>query len=284
MNNARLGVGGQGIGAAEGAYQHALTYAKTRKQGSTNVPKGIGTILDHADVRRMLLTMKADIFAARSLALETAVSIDLSNASSDGRWKSRAAFLTPIAKSFGTETGCRVAELGMQIHGGMGFIEESGAAQYYRDVRVTTIYEGTNGIQAMDLVGRKLMDGGEAAYSLVDEIEKTVKSCPEDFSSMVGEVMLASKALREAIKWMCSQKNINDRFSGAVPFLNAFARVLGGYFHLKSAIQEEHVGPRTKLARFYILNLLPEYIGLLQQAQQGCEDLYSFSPNEMLEA
>ena len=284
MNNARLGVGGQGIGAAEGAYQHALTYAKTRKQGSTNVQKGIGTILDHADVRRMLLTMKADIFAARSLALETAVSIDLSNASSDGRWKSRAAFLTPIAKSFGTETGCRVAELGMQIHGGMGFIEESGAAQYYRDVRVTTIYEGTNGIQAMDLVGRKLMDGGEAAYSLVDEIEKTVKSCPEDFSSMAGEVMLASKALREAIKWMCSQKNINDRFSGAVPFLNAFARVLGGYFHLKSAIQEEHVGPRTKLARFYILNLLPEYIGLLQQAQQGCEDLYSFSPNEMLEA
>ena len=284
MNNARLGVGGQGIGAAEGAYQHALTYAKTRKQGSTNVQKGIGTILDHADVRRMLLTMKADIFAARSLALETAVSIDLSNASSDGRWKSRAAFLTPIAKSFGTETGCRVAELGMQIHGGMGFIEESGAAQYYRDVRVTTIYEGTNGIQAMDLVGRKLMDGGEAAYSLVDEIEKTVKSCPEDFSSMAGEVMLASKALREAIKWMCSQKNINDRFSGSVPFLNAFARVLGGYFHLKSAIQEEHVGPRTKLARFYILNLLPEYIGLLQQAQQGCEDLYSFSPNEMLEA
>ena len=284
MNNARLGVGGQGIGAAEGAYQHSLNFAKTRKQGATNVPKGIGTILDHADVRRMLITMKADIFAARSLALETAVSIDLSNALSNNAWKSRAAFLTPIAKSFGTEMGCRVAELGVQVHGGMGFIEESGAAQYYRDVRVTTIYEGTNGIQAMDLVGRKLMDGGEAAYSLVDEIEKTVKSCPEDFSSMAGEVMLASKALREAIKWMCSQKNINDRFSGAVPFLNAFARVLGGYFHLKSAIQEEHVGPRTKLARFYILNLLPEYIGLLQQAQQGCEDLYSFSPNEMLEA
>ena len=284
MNNARLGVGGQGIGAAEGAYQHALTYAKTRKQGSTNVPKGIGTILDHADVRRMLLTMKADIFAARSLALETAVSIDLSNASSDGGWKSRAAFLTPIAKSFGTETGCRVAELGVQVHGGMGFIEESGAAQYYRDVRVTTIYEGTNGIQAMDLVGRKLMDGGGAAFSLVDDIQKTVKTCPEDFSAIANEVMLASEALREAIKWMCSQKNINDRFAGAVPFLNAFARVLGGYFHLKSAIQEGHLGQRTKLARFYIFNLMPEYMGLLQQAKQGCEDLYSFSANELLEA
>ncbi len=284
MNNARLGVGGQGVGAAEGAYQHALSYAQTRKQGATNISKGIGTILDHADVRRMLLTMKADIFAARSLALETAVSIDLSNALSDGGWKSRAAFLTPIAKSFGTETGCRVAELGVQVHGGMGFIEESGAAQYYRDVRVTAIYEGTNGIQAMDLVGRKLMDGGEAAFSLVDDIQKTVKTCPEDFSAIANEVMLASEALREAIKWMCSQKNINDRFAGAVPFLNAFARILGGYFHLKSSIKEGHNGQRTKLARFYIFNLMPEYIGLLRQAKQGCEDLYSFSANELLEA
>ena len=134
----------------------------------------------------------------------------MSNALSDGGWKSRAAFLTPIAKSYGTETGCRVAELGVQVHGGMGFIEESGAAQYYRDVRVTAIYEGTNGIQAMDLVGRKLKDGGEAAFSLVDDIQKTVKICPEGFSSLAHEVMLASEALREAIKWMCSQKNIND--------------------------------------------------------------------------
>ena len=131
MNNARLGVGGQGIGAAEGAYQHALNYANARKQGISNMPNGIGTILDHADVRRMLLTMKADIFAARSLALATAVSIDLSNALNDSSWKLRAAFLTPIAKSFGTEIGCRVAELGIQVHGGMGYIEESGAAQYY---------------------------------------------------------------------------------------------------------------------------------------------------------
>jgi hypothetical protein len=284
MNNARLGVGGQGIGAAEGAYQHALAYAKARKQGATSAPKGIGTILDHADVRRMLLTMKADIFAARSLALFTAVSIDLSNASTDEGWKSRAAFLTPIAKSFGTETGCRVAELGVQVHGGMGFIEESGAAQYYRDVRVTAIYEGTNGIQAMDLVGRKLMDGGQAAYSLIDEIQDTIKNCPADFFSMAATLDLACEALRDDISWMCEQKNINDRFAGAVPFLNAFARVLGGYFHLKSAIQEGHTGPRAKLARFYIFNLMPEYIGLLHQAKQGCEHLYAFSANELLEA
>ena len=284
MNNARLGVGGQGIGAAEGAYQHALNYANTRKQGISNMPNGIGTILDHADVRRMLLTMKADIFAARSLALATAVSIDLSNALNDSSWKSRAAFLTPIAKSFGTEIGCRVAELGIQVHGGMGYIEESGAAQYYRDVRVTAIYEGTNGIQAMDLVGRKLMDGGKAAFSIIDEVQETIKQCPVDFSSIANEVQRASEALSKTIEWMCEQKNINDRFAGAVPFLNAFGRVLGGYFHLKSAIQEGHNGPRTKLARFYIFNLMPEYLGLLTQAKQGCDGLYSFSAAELLEA
>ena len=284
MNNARLGVGGQGIGAAEGAYQHALNYANTRKQGISNMPNGIGTILDHADVRRMLLTMKADIFAARSLALATAVSIDLSNALNDSSWKSRAAFLTPIAKSFGTEIGCRVAELGIQVHGGMGYIEESGAAQYYRDVRVTAIYEGTNGIQAMDLVGRKLMDGGKAAFSIIDEVQETIKQCPVDFLSIANEVQRASEALSKTIKWMCEQKNINDRFAGAVPFLNAFGRVLGGYFHLKSAIQEGHNGPRTKLARFYIFNLMPEYLGLLNQAKQGCDGLYSFSAAELLEA
>jgi len=284
MNNARLGVGGQGIGAAEGAYQHALNYANTRKQGISNMPNGNGTILDHADVRRMLLTMKADIFAARSLALATAVSIDLSNALNDSSWKSRAAFLTPIAKSFGTEIGCRVAELGIQVHGGMGYIEESGAAQYYRDVRVTAIYEGTNGIQAMDLVGRKLMDGGKAAFSIIDEVQETIKQCPGDFSLIANEVQRASEALSKTIEWMCEQKNINDRFAGAVPFLNAFGRVLGGYFHLKSAIQEGHNGPRTKLARFYIFNLMPEYLGLLTQARQGCDGLYSFSAAELLEA
>jgi len=284
MNNARLGVGGQGIGAAEGAYQHALNYANTRKQGISNVPNGIGTILDHADVRRMLLTMKADIFAARSLAMATAVSIDLGNALNDSSWKSRAAFLTPIAKSFGTEIGCRVAELGIQVHGGMGYIEESGAAQYYRDVRVTAIYEGTNGIQAMDLVGRKLMDGGKAAFSIIDEVQETIKQCPVDFSSIANEVQRASEALSKTIEWMCEQTNINDRFAGAVPFLNAFGRVLGGHFHLKSAIQEGHNGPRTKLARFYIFNLMPEYLGLLTQAKQGCDGLYSFSAAELLEA
>ena len=162
MNNARLGVGGQGIGAAEGAYQHALYYAQERKQGKSPLADGTGTILDHADVRRMLSTMRAEVFAARAIALMNAVAIDMSTATNERDWRARAAFLTPITKAFGTEVGMDVANMGIQVHGGMGFVEETGAAQYFRDVRVTAIYEGTNGIQAMDLVARKLMDGGEA--------------------------------------------------------------------------------------------------------------------------
>ncbi|NBT32923.1 MAG: acyl-CoA dehydrogenase, partial [Rhodobacteraceae bacterium] len=173
MNNARLGVGMQGIGSAEGAYQHALAYAMGRTQGKVG---GTGTIIEHADVRRMLATMKADVFAARAIALACGVAIDMTTATGDAAWQSRAAFLTPIAKAFGTDVGIEVSTTGMQVHGGMGFIEETGAAQYLRDVRVTAIYEGTNGIQALDLVGRKLMDGGEAAFRLLDEIEAGAKA------------------------------------------------------------------------------------------------------------
>ncbi|MEM6729412.1 MAG: acyl-CoA dehydrogenase family protein, partial [Pseudomonadota bacterium] len=166
MNNARLGVGMQGIGVAEAAYQHALAFAMDREQGKTTLTKdagGRGTIIDHADVRRMLTSMKADIFAARAIGIACAQAIDMATATGEATWKSRAAVFTPIAKAFGSEVGIDVAEQGVQIHGGMGFVEETGAAQFSRDVRITSIYEGTNGIQAMDLVARKMMDGGEAA-------------------------------------------------------------------------------------------------------------------------
>ncbi|MEO1239774.1 MAG: acyl-CoA dehydrogenase family protein, partial [Pseudomonadota bacterium] len=170
MNNARLGVGAQGIGVAEAAYQQAVAYARDRKQGTA---PGLGTIIEHADVKRMLGLMKAEIFAARSIALSCAVSTDMAAATGDARWSARAAFLTPIAKTYGTEVGWRVADQSVQVHGGMGYIEETGAAQLLRDVRVTQIYEGTNGIQAIDLVGRKLADGGEAAFQLIEQIEAT---------------------------------------------------------------------------------------------------------------
>lgn len=279
MNNARLGVGGQGVGVAEGAYQHALAYALERKQGRT--PLGEGTIVDHADVRRMLATMKAETFAARAIALETALAIDMSHATGTAEWKARAAFLTPVAKAFGTDTGIKVADLGIQVHGGMGFIEETGAAQYARDVRITSIYEGTNGIQSMDLVARKLMDGGDAAYALIEEIENFAEQARATRPNMAEMVWQASETLREATEWMVGQGDLNERFAGCVPFLDGFARILGAHYHLKAACAEEGEGPRTKLARFYIKRLLPEHAGLLAHATQGAAELYDLSIDDL---
>jgi hypothetical protein len=155
----------------------------------------------------------------------------------------------------------------------MGFVEESGAAQYLRDVRITAIYEGTNGIQSMDLVGRKLMDQGAAAGALLDEISDNVKEMGTDYPDLSAAVWDAVESLRETTEWMITQSDINQRFAGAVPYLKAFARVLGGYYHLSASCNETGNGPRTKLANFYIKNLLPEHVGLLVQAIQGADDL-----------
>ena len=279
MNNARLGVGVQGIGSAEAAYQHALAFAQERRQGRPLIEGGTGAILDHADVRRMLTTMKADTQAARAIALANAVAIDMANATGDADWKARAALLTPITKAFGTETGIAVAELGVQVHGGMGYIEETGAAQFFRDARVTAIYEGTNGIQAMDLVGRKMVDGGEAAYRLLDEVEANAEAARAILPDLAKSVWNAAETLRETTEWLVTQE-MNDRFAGAVPYLRAFARVLGGHFHLKSALAAPD-GPRAALAGFYIERLLPEHTGLCAHARAGAAGLYALSPDEL---
>ena len=276
MNNARLGVGGQGVGVAEGAYQHALAYALDRKQGKSPT----GNIAGHADVRRMLMEMKADVFAARAILLSCAVAIDMAQATEGAEWKARAAFLTPIAKAFGTDTGMRVAESGVQVHGGMGYIEETGAAQYYRDVRVTAIYEGTNGIQAMDLVARKMMDGGEMANRLMDEIEEQAERARASHPNMAEAVWQACESLREATDWLAGQTDLDNRFAGAAPYLKAFARVLGGHFHLGAAMAEPG-GAREKLARFYIARMLPEHTGLLAAATAGAESTFALSLDEL---
>ncbi|MBN2907516.1 MAG: acyl-CoA dehydrogenase [Rhodobacteraceae bacterium] len=281
MNNARLGVGIQGIGVAEGAYQHALAYALDRTQGRTPVGDGTGAIVDHADVRRMLATMKAEVFAARAIALSCAVAIDMGTATAEADWIARAAFLTPIAKAYGTDIGVEVASMGMQVHGGMGFIEETGAAQFLRDVRVTTIYEGTNGIQAMDLVGRKLMDGGEAAWRLLEEVEQGAEAARALLPDLAGEVWAAAESLRETTEWMLTQE-ANERFAGAVPFLRAWARVLGGHAHLAAARAEGGTGRRTDLARVFIARLLPEHGALLAQARAGAAGLYALSPDDLV--
>jgi len=280
MNNARLGVGGQGIGVAEGAYQHALAYAQDRTQGRSPIEGGTGNILDHADVRRMLLEMKADVFAARSIAVACAVAIDMETATGAKDWSARAALLTPIAKAFGTDVGVEVANTGVQVHGGMGFVEETGAAQYVRDVRVSTIYEGTNGIQAMDLVARKLSDGGEAMNALLDEIETQAEGARATLPDLAEPVWQASETLREAVDWMAGQSDLNERFAGSVPFLRAFARVLGGHYHLAAAIAEGGKGRRSTLARFYIERLMPEHAGLCAHATAGADGLYALSAED----
>ncbi len=277
MNNARLAVGTQGVGVAEAAYQHALAHAQERRQGRT--PLGSGPIIEHADVRRMLAQMRAEIFAARAIALSCAVAIDMAHATGEEHWQARAGFLTPIAKAHGTDIGCEVASLGVQIYGGMGFVEETGAAQYLRDVRITPIYEGTNGIQAMDLVGRKLADGGEAAMRLLQEIEDGAEAARPALPDLAGEVWAAAETLREATEWMLAQ-GMNDRFAGAVPYLRAFARVLGAHYHLRAALAEPK-GARARLARVFVRRVLPEHLGLLVQAREGAEALYALSPDDL---
>ncbi len=276
MNNARVGVATQGVGVAEAAYQHALAYAMDRKQGKAG---GTGAIAEHADVRRMLAAMKADTFAARAITMANAVAIDMSTATQDPAWAARAALLTPISKAFGTDIGSEVAATGIQVHGGMGYIEETGAAQYARDVRVTAIYEGTNGIQAMDLVARKMMDGGDAAFALLDEIEAAAEAAKQDAPDLVEPVWQACETLRETTEWLVSQ-DLTTRFAGAVPYLRAFARVLGGHYHLRAALTGD--GGRKRLAAFYIKRLLPEHAALLAHVREGADELMAITLDDLV--
>jgi alkylation response protein AidB-like acyl-CoA dehydrogenase len=276
MNNARLSVAAQGVGVAEAALQHALAYAADRRQGATPLSPD-GAIIEHADVRRMLATMRAEIFAARSIALACAVAMDMATATGSADWQARAALLTPIAKAYGTDMGCDVASLGVQIHGGMGFVEETGAAQFLRDVRITPIYEGTNGIQAMDLVGRKLSDGGEAAFRLIDEFQRAAEDARTRLPDLAGEVWQAAEALRETTEFLLALP-LNDRFAGAVPYLRGFALVLGGHAHLTAALADP---ARLPLARVMIRRLLPEHQSLFAAAREGADGLYALSPEDL---
>jgi hypothetical protein len=221
--------------------------------------------------------MKADLFAARAVALDCAVALDMARATGDAQWAARAAFLTPIAKAFGTDVGSEVADMGIQVHGGMGFIEETGAAQFARDVRVTRIYEGTNGIQALDLVGRKLGDGGEAAGRLLDEAVEVAGRARAALPSLAEPVWQAAETLREATDWLLAHPA--DRGAGAVPYLRAFARVLGARAHLQAALAGD--GARARLAAFYVRRLLPEHAGLLAQARDGAEAVMAVSPADL---
>ncbi|MBB1498374.1 acyl-CoA dehydrogenase [Paracoccus sp. MC1862] len=262
MNAARLAVGMQGVAVGEAALQHASGYAADRGQ--------MGPIIGHPDVRRMLATARAEVFAARAIGLACAQALDMAAAMQDADHASRAAFLTPIAKAYGTDVGCRVADMGVQVHGGMGYVEETGAAQYLRDVRITPIYEGTNGIQAIDLVLRKMMDGGEAAFRLIDEVLDGAKDAQTELPDLARALWDAAETLRDATTALIESGQA-DRLAGAMPYLNAFARVLGAHFHLIAALKGDE--SRKILARIFITRVLPRNAGDLAEARAGIADL-----------
>jgi alkylation response protein AidB-like acyl-CoA dehydrogenase len=245
MNQARLGVGLEGVGIADRAYQQALAYAQERRQGRAagkpNDKSGNGPdpIIVHPDVKRMLMQMRAMTAAARTICYATAVALDVSVRAKDAKTRgaaaARAALLTPIAKAFSTDIGNEVASLGVQIHGGMGFIEETGAAQHLRDARITPIYEGTNGIQSIDLVTRKLAaNDGEAVWTLLDELSGIVKQVETSndpaFGTTAPKLRDALASLDRTSRWLLERitKAPNDALAGATPYLRLFGSTLGG--------------------------------------------------------
>ncbi len=249
MNSARLNVGLQGVALAEAAYQKALSFAKDRRQGRAEgqTSAGPAAIIAHADVRRMLLGMKARIAAARAICYETAVLADLARCAPnpEGRAaaKAREDLLTPIAKAWSTDMGVEATSTGIQVHGGVGFVEDGGAAQFYRDARIAPIYEGTNGIQAIDLVGRKISaDGGEAMRALIAEghqIGAQARGAGADALAGLGARLEAGcAALAHATDFIVAQNRVDRRamLAGAVPYLQLAGDVIGGLLLAKSGL------------------------------------------------
>jgi hypothetical protein len=275
MNQARLGVGLEGVGIADRAYQQALAYAQERRQGRGVGSKsdGMDAIIVHPDVKRMLMQMRSLTAAARSICYATAVALDVSTRAKDAKVRAdaaaRGALLTPIAKAFSTDIGNEVTYLGVQVHGGMGFIEETGAAQHYRDARITSIYEGTNGIQSIDLVTRKLSaNGGAAVWALLDELSGIVKEVESSndpaFGTTGTKLRDALASLERASKWLRERTATapNDALAGATPYLRLFGATLGGCMLADEALaarSDGHAGGDPQryvtLARFFAENV-----------------------------
>ena len=263
MNNARLNVGLQGVGIAERATQRAVAYALERKQGFRNrmaVP-----IAEHPDVRRMLLRMRALTMGARALVYYAFGQVDRA-ARGDGQAGLRAEVLTPLAKAWGTDVGCEVASLGVQVHGGMGYIEETGAAQHLRDARIAPIYEGTNGIQAADLVSRKLgLDGGLAFDGLIADVEAETED--SRLIALTDAVEVAAASLRDAAP--------DDRLAGSYPFLTMTSVMVAGWLVERMA-RTANADERTRAAaEYFMATVVPEALGLGAAAEAGAALLYA---------
>ena len=293
MNAARLQVGTQGTAIAERAYQQALAFSQERAQGRSAWTGAYpARLFDHPDVRRTLVLMKAHIEAARGICLSTAVAADLSRAAPDEATRTaaklREELLTPIAKAWSTDVGVWVASQGLQIHGGMGFIEETGAAQHYRDARIAPIYEGTNGIQAIDLVGRKLMLGeGQAMAELMDDIRDTVEILNASDLKAVGlRLDAALNAASSATAWLIERraKAMPDALSGATAYQKLLGDVVGGWMLAKGALaaagEADTAWAESKrvLARVFAEAVLAQVPGAAAGVMIGGADLEAMTP------
>jgi alkylation response protein AidB-like acyl-CoA dehydrogenase len=305
MNHSRLAVGLQGLAVGERAYQQALAYALERRQGRAVGAARDGhdqpsLIVEHADVRRMLLTMKSSIEAMRRLVYWNAEAIDRALHSPDEaareEWSEIAALVTPVTKAWCSDTGIELASLGIQVLGGVGYVEETGAAQYLRDARITSIYEGTNGIQAIDLVGRKLpMRGGAVVKDHLERIagvEAELAAAGPELAGVRTELKEALEALTEATMWLptaAAAKGPNAVLAGATPYVRLFSMVTAGWLMARSALAAKarlDAGPaseseadwlRSKIvtARFFCEQLLPPAVGLVASITAGADPLFA---------
>jgi alkylation response protein AidB-like acyl-CoA dehydrogenase len=300
MNTARLAVGLEGLAVGERAYQQAVAHAAERRQGrAVGAPPGQDSpIIDHPDVRRMLLTMKAQIEALRCIAYLNAECIDYAKAHPDEAVRAArqelADLLTPLSKAWGTDLGVELTSLAVQVHGGMGYIEETGVAQHYRDVRIAPIYEGTNGIQAIDLVGRKLgLRGGAAIRDFLATIEATAAEAVAGGGELavIGEqVAAAVGTLREATLWLQANgaTDPDNALAGATPYLRMTGIVTGGWLLTRAALaatklldgdrdgfSDEFLRQKLVTAHFYATQLLPQAAGLAPAVTAGAADLFA---------
>ena len=301
MNQARLAVGLEGPALADRSYQQALEYSQERRQGRRpDTPKGeYAPIIEHPDVRRMLMTMKANIEATRALTYLNAYGVDVAHhhPDADGRQAGQELtdLLTPLTKAWGTDIGNEMTSIGVQVHGGMGYIEETGSAQHYRDIRIGAIYEGTNGIQAMDLVGRKLpMRDGGAIEDLAGQMGETVASLRHaGMTETADRLEYATSDMRSISRWLLEKgaATTDDGIAGAAPYLRLVATTVGAWLLAKGALAAhrllaegdttypaEYLEAKIVTARFFATQLLPSVHGFLPTIQAGAADLFAIEP------
>jgi len=302
MNSARIAVGVQGVAISDAAYQKALDYAQERRQGreiggASHEP---APIIVHPDVRRMLLSMRSQIEAMRALALYNAAAIDLSRALEGDeaeQWRETAELLTPITKGWCTDVGVEITSTAVQVFGGMGFIEESGVAQHFRDMRIAPIYEGTNGIQAMDLVGRKLpMRMGGVANDHFARIAATIAEleATTELKALAAPLQAGLESLQAVTNWIFENglADPKEALSGATPYLEMFGVVTGGWFSARMALAAQgelndgsddvaYLKARISSAAFFIEQLVPRAAGLAASVTAGASGLYEIDAADL---